>query len=328
MAFIGVRKIGKFIGGAILIGLLAGVVYGQTPQKPPAKPPSAPLPASAANLDKVVMKVGGQNVTQADLDFVIATMNPQDKRALATQGRKALGDNYATMLVLEQHAVAEHLDSSPAFVRQLSMQRWQLLAQAAYSEIARQAAVTPEETNQYFTTHTEELGQIKLRQVVVRKRAEGAPEGTKGLPLAEAKTRAEDIRKAMLAGADPKKVAEQFQVPDVVSIDVEPRDVGRDTLPADMQKAAATLKDGEVSEVFDLPQVAVFFQVVGHRPSELKEVSAQIENSLRQKKIEAALEGLKKEAHIWTDDAYFAPPAPTPPEAAPKTPPASPPAKP
>jgi hypothetical protein len=328
MAFMGVRKIGKFIGGAILIGLMAVAVYGQTPQKPPAKPPSAPLPAGAANLDKVVMKVGAENVTQTDLDFVIATLNPQDKRSLASQGRKSLGDKYATLLVLEQRAVAQHLDSSPAFVRQLRMQRRQLLAEAAYAEITRQAAVTPEETNQYFTTHTEELGQFKIRQVVIRKRAEGAAEGTKGLPLAEAKTRAEDIRKAMIAGGDQKKVAEQFQVPDEVIIDVEPRDVGRDAMRPDMQIAASQLKEGGVSEVFDLPQVLAFFQLVGHRQPELKEVSAQIENSLRQKKIDAALEGLKKDAHIWTDDAYFAPPAPTPPEAAPKTPPASPPAKP
>ena len=328
MALMGVGKMGKFMGGVALVGLLAGTVYGQTPQKPPVKPPSAPLPASASDLDKVVMKVGDEKVTQADLDFIIATMNPQAKRALATQGRKALGDQYATMMVLEQRAVAEHLDSSPAFIRQLTMQRRQLLAEAAYSEIARQAAVTPEETNQYFTAHAEELGQFKIRQVAIRKRPEGAAEGTKGLPVEEAKTRAEDIRKAMIAGADPKKVAEQFQVPDVVIIDVEPRDVGRDAMRPDMQKAASQLKDGEVSEVFDLPQVLLFFQLVGHRQPELKEVSAQIEKSLRQKKIEAALADLKKEAHIWTDDAYFAAPVATPPEETPKTPPASPPARP
>lgn len=328
MALMRVRKIGKFMGGAALVGLLAGAVYGQTPQKPPAKPPSAPLPASASNLDKVVMKVGEEKITQADLDFIIATMNPQAKRALATQGRKGLGDQYATVLVLEQHALADHLDSSPAFVRQLNMQRRQLLAEAAYSEIARQAVVTPEETNQYFTTHAEELAVVKVRQVAIRKLAEGAPAGTKGLPLAEAKTRAEDIRKAMIAGGDPKKIAEQFQVPDEVIVDVDPRDVARDSLRPDMQKAASQLKDGEVSEVFDLPQVLVFFQVVAHHQPELKEVSTQIENSLRQQKIEAAVAGLKKQAHIWTDDAYFAPPAPTPPEGTPKAPPASPPAKP
>jgi parvulin-like peptidyl-prolyl isomerase len=324
----GARKIGKLIGGVALAGLLAGAINGQTPQNPPATPPSAPLPGNTPNLDKVVMKVGEEKVTQADLDFIIATLNPQERRRLATQGRRALGDQYATLLVLEQRAVAEHLDSSPAFTRQLAMHRRQLLAEAAYSEIARQAAVTPEETNQYFTAHSNDFEQVKIRQVVIRKRAEGGPEGTKGLPLTEARTRAEDIRKAMTAGTDPKKLAEQFQVPDVVIIDADPRDFGRAAMPPEMQKASAQLKDGEVSEVFDLPQVLAFFQLVSRRQPELKEVSAQIENSLRQKKIEAALADLKKEAHIWTDDTYFAAPVPPVPEGISKTPPASPPAKP
>jgi peptidyl-prolyl cis-trans isomerase C len=324
----GIRQVGKFLGRVALAGLLAGAINGQTPQNPPAKPPSTPILGSASDLDKVVMKVGDENVTQADLDFIIATMNPQAKRVLTTQGRRALGDQYATLLVLEQRALAEHLDSSPAFARQLAMKRRELLAEAAYTEIARQAAVTPEEASQYYAAHPDEFEQLKVRQVIIRKRAEGAPPGAKGLPAAEARSRAEDVRKAMIAGADPKKVVEQFQVPEVVIIDADPRDVRRDALPADMQKAAAQLKDGEVSEVFDLPQVVALFQLVARRQPELKEVSAQIENSLRQKKIEAALADLKKGAHIWTDDAYFAPPQPTPPEGTSKTPPTSPPAKP
>lgn len=324
----GMQHIGKFFGGAILAGLLAGVVYGQTPQNPPPTLPSAPIPASASNLDKVVMKVGEEQVTQAEFDFIIANMSPQDKRTLAAQGRRPLGDQYATLLVLEQRAVAEHLDSSPAFARQLVMQRRQLLAGAAYSEIVRQAAVTPEETNQYYTAHPDEFEQIKIRQVVVGKRPEGAAEGAKGLPLAEARTRADAIRKALLAGADPKKVAEQFQVPNEVIVDAEPRDVNQSALRPEMQKAVSQLKDGEISEVFDLPQALVFFQVVAHHHAELKEVSGQIENSLRQKKIEAALAELRKQVHIWTDDAYFAAPVPTPAEGTSTKPPASPPAKP
>jgi DNA-binding transcriptional regulator YdaS (Cro superfamily) len=316
------RQTGKFLGGAILAGLLAGVINGQTPQNPPANAPSAPSP------DKVVMKVGQEQVTAGDFDFVIASMSPENKRALATQGRKPLGDQYATLLVLEQHAVARHLDSSPAVVRQLAMRRRELLAQAAYSEIARQAAVTPEEASQYYAAHPDEFEQLKIRQVVIRKLAEGAPAGSKGFPLAEAQTRAEDIRKALLAGADPKKVADQFKAADAVMIDAEPRDVGRDVMPPDMQKAASELKDGEISQVFDMPQALVFFQIVSRRQPELKEVSTQIENSLRQKKIDAAVEGLKKEAHIWTDDSYFSAPVSAPPARATKTPLAAPPAKP
>jgi parvulin-like peptidyl-prolyl isomerase len=78
---------------------------------------------------------------------------------------------------------------------------------------------------------------------------------------------------------------------------------------ADMEKAAFELKDGQLSEVFDLGQSLVFFKVVSHRVQELKNASSQIENTLRQQKINSALDALKKKAKVWMDDAYFAAPS-------------------
>jgi len=323
-----VRQIAKYLGGVILAGLLAGAIYGQTPQNPPATPPSAPTPGSTSDLDKVIMKVGEEPVTQADMEFILGTLNAQAKRTLAAQGRRPLGEQYAMTLLLEQRALADHLDATPAFVRQLAFQRRQLLAGAAYGEVARQAVVTSEETSQYYTAHPEEFEQVKVRQVVVRKRAEGAQEGAKGLALPEARSRAEAIRKAFLAGTDPKKIAEQFQVADEVLVDVEPRVVSRGTMRPDMEKAAFQLKDGEISEVIDVPQALVFFQAAEHHRQELKEVSAKIEDSLRQKKINATLAELRSKAAVWMDDSYFAAPKATPPAGPSQTPPASPPVQP
>jgi hypothetical protein len=41
----------------------------------------------------------------------------------------------------------------------------------------------------------------------------------------------------------------------------------------------------------------------------LKDVSSKIENTLRQQKINNALDALKKKAKVWMDDGYFAPPS-------------------
>jgi len=46
---------------------------------------------------------------------------------------------------------------------------------------------------------------------------------------------------------------------------------------------------------------------------ELKDVSSQIENTLRQQKVNSALDELKKNAKVWLDDGYF--PAPSQPGA-------------
>jgi parvulin-like peptidyl-prolyl isomerase len=213
------------------------------------------------------------------------------------------------MMVLSQDALSHHLDSTAAFQRALAMARRQILAQTAYQEIVRQSAVTPEETSKYFAEHQGEFEEVRINEVVIRKKPEGAKEGIPGLSAEEAKARAEEIRKALSSGDDPKKVAEQFQVANVVRVDGEPSLVRRGTMRADMEKAAFELKDGQVSADFDLPQSLVFFKVASHKVGELKDVSSQIENTLRQQKVNSTLDELKKNAKIWMDDAYFAAPS-------------------
>ncbi len=181
----------------------------------------------------------------------------------------------------------------------------------------RQSVVTPEEISKYFAAHQSEFEEVEVNEVVIRKKSEGADKTTPGLTAEEAKNRAEEIRKALSAGDDIKKLADKYQVPNVVRVDTEPSPVRRGVMRPDMEKAAFELKEGQVSEVFDLPQYLVFFKVASHRVKELKDVSSQIENTLRQQKVNSAVDELKKNAKIWLDDTYFtAPSQPGPPRAA------------
>jgi hypothetical protein len=302
--------------GLMMGGLLVGVVYGQTPggQAPAGPPPSAVPTAQSTSPDKVVLRVGDEAVTEGELDGVANSLTADAQKKLATQGRRSLGDQYALIILLSQDALNHHLDSTPAFQRMLAMARRQLLAQAAFQEVLRQSTVTPEEISKYYAAHQSEFDQVQIRQVVVRKKAEGAKEGTPGLTAEEAKTRAEEIRKALSSGEDPKKVAERFVVPNVIRVDVEPLAIRRGTIRADMDKAAFELHEGQVSDVYDLVQSLVFFQVVSRKSLELKEASSQVENSLRQQKVDNTLAELKKNAKIWMDESYFAAPTQPPPE--------------
>jgi len=303
----GVRR--WLTSGLLIAGVLVGVGYGQTPGgQAPAAP--SPSPASqSSSPDKIVLKVGDESVTQREVDAFIQALPPQAQRTLAAQGRKSLGDEYTLMLVLSQDALKRHLDSTPDFQQMLALRRRQLLAAAAYQEITRQSVVTPEEINKYYAAHQSEFDEVRVNQVVIRIKPEGAKEGVPGLTAQEAKTRADEIRKALSSGDDPKKVAEQFQVANVVRVDAEPFPVRRGNMRPDMEKAAFELKEGEISPVFELPQTLVFFKVASHKARELKEVSSQIENSLRQQKVNSALDELKKNAKTWMDDAYFTPPS-------------------
>lgn len=301
--------------GFLLMGLLAVTGFAQqpSPPSPPTGATAAPAKTASSSPEKVVIKVGDEQVTEADLQFLMGTLNPQAQQSVATQGRRSVGDQYALMILLSQEALRDHLDSSPRFRQQMALQRVQLLAQAEYQNLTSQVKVNPEEISQYYSTHQAELEQAQVRRFIIRKRPEGAKEGTPGLGPQEARARADSIRKAFAAGRSVKDVAQDFKGSSDVFIDTESQTIRRGQLPRDMDKAAFQLKDGELSDPMDTPQALVFLQVVRRRRPELKEVSGKIDSTLRQQKVETALTNLKKKTTIWMDEEYFKAPAASPP---------------
>ena len=304
---------------------------GQTsaPATPSANAVPDPASTPAVPPDKVVIKVGDTQVTAADFDFLLHTLNTQDQKNVATQGRQPLAEQYILTLLLEQQGLRDHLDSTQEFRRQEAIERAQRLAQAEYEKMARDIQVTPQETSQYYAAHTAELEQLAVRQVGIRKKTAGAKADAPGLSPEEAKARAEQIRKALVAGTDPKQVAKDFAVPSVVFVDTLERNVQHGQLPGDWDRTLFKLKDGEISDDLDTPQSIAFLQVVRHIHPELKDVQQTVEQEVRQEKLKAKIAELKNGTTVWTDQDYFktpekpvtgpaAPPAltPEPPSAA------------
>ena len=302
--------------GLLLAAFLAGVVYGQAPRgqalggQAPAgtAPGSAPPAAVNTPPDKVVLKVGDTSITAGDIDKAISGLTPQAQRSLVgqNQGRRPIGEEYVLMLVLSQQALAHHLESTPEFKELLALSRIKILASQEYQQLVQKTVVTPEDTSKYYAAHQSEFDEIKVLQVVVRKQPPGAKAGTPGFTAEEAKARAEEIRKAFIAGDDPAKIADKYQVESLVRVDSHPFPVHRGSMRADMEKAAFDLKPGQVTEVFDLGQALAFVKVVSHQSEDLHAASVRIEATLRQQKISNAIDTLKKNAKVWMDDAYFA----------------------
>jgi len=316
------RRILRLLVVFLFSGLIVGIARAQAPT-PAAGNPSAASQHPGAVLespessDKVVLKVGDQQFTKADLDFLFANIPPQARQSLATQGKKPMGDQFAVVVMLSQQARLHHLDQTPDFVRRLAMQKQQMEAQTEYEEITEQAKVTPEDINKYYMAHSADYDEITVRQFVIRKKpadskadpAHPSASTVPGLAPEEAKARAEAIRKEALAGTDMKKVMDDFKAPGDVIIDAEPRKIRRGGMRPELEKVAFALKDGEISEPVDLPQALVFFQVTGHGHLDVKDVSPEIERNLKQERVNAAMADVKKNTTVWMDDQYFAPPA-------------------
>ncbi len=309
-----IRKISK---QAVLSVLATGILSlaGIAQQAPAtAPPPSAPEKPAAApeNPQKVVLKVGTQNYTEGDIEFLISSLSPQLRAAVARQGKRPLGDQFALMAVLSQQAEKEHLDATEDFREEMALHRLQALAQVEYRKMAEGVKVSPEEISQYYATHTSEFEEAQVREIIIRKKADGAEKDAPGFTAADAHARADEIRKALTAGTDPKKVAGQYKVENTVMFDAEPRTIKRGQLVAALDKAAFELKDGAVSEPFENAQALAFLQVVSHKHQDLKEVSDDIENTLHEQKLQAGVDELKKNSNIWMDDQYFKAPAESP----------------
>ncbi|HEV2248832.1 MAG TPA: hypothetical protein VGW37_19480, partial [Terriglobia bacterium] len=151
------RKTAIMIPSTVLAAALGALVcFAQTSPAPKrADNPAAQsaTPAEASSPEKVVLKVGETKVTQAEVDFLIGNLNPQVRQAVASQGRKPVGDEYAMMVLLSQKAQDQHLDAAPQIQRKIAFEKLQILAQEEYQKIAQAIQVSPDEINSYYTAH-------------------------------------------------------------------------------------------------------------------------------------------------------------------------------
>jgi hypothetical protein len=206
-------------------------------------------------------------------------------------------------------------------------QQERMLAQAEFQDLQQQAKATPNEISQYYSTHGEDFDSVQVRQIVVRTKPQDAKEGTPGMTLEEGEARVEAIKKALASGTDPKQVAKDFSIANQVWVEAEPRNFRQSPSLSPLQKAAFKLKDGEFTETQRVAGTLTVLQVVGHRRLELKDASQEIENILRNQKLDANIKDLKNKSNIWMDETYFKTPASPAPAATPP-PQGNPPAKP
>jgi len=255
----------------------------------------------------VVLKVGDVQVTEAEFESRIAAIEPQadpDKEGATEKDRRKLGDDYASVLMLSQQAVANHLDSSPEVSRQLAIARMQVLSDAEFESLMRQATPSSEEISQYYSAHLSDYDEVQIRRLFIWKQRDNSKTAPV-LSSQAARANADQIRKEYASGTDVKKLSEDVRRSGEGMLDPEPLTFPRGELPPQLEKAAFTLKEGEWSEVEDTPARLLLIQLVKRDRQQLGRVSERIEKNLQGEKMQALLDDLKKKAGIWMDQQYF-----------------------
>ena len=312
------RPAGALFKAGLTVALSAFVCFGQNAPRPTAKTaakhPTSSHHSAASNspspTQKVVLTVGAAKVTKGEMDYIFNNLSPEARQSVATHGLSALGQEYSVMLLLSQKATSDHLDASPEFRQDLALKKNQMLAAEEYRNLETQAKVGQDEVSAYYAAHKSDFEEASVREFVVRKKAEDAKAGDPGLSPEDAKARLASIQKAVAAGTDVAQVAKQFNVPNVVVVEPEPRTVRRGQLMPALDKAAFELQDNQFSDPVDTPNAMIELQLLSRQQAELKDVSQAIENVLRQQKVKVALDDLKAKAKVWMDPDYFKPAAP------------------
>jgi len=255
----------------------------------------------------VILKVGDAQVTREEFESRIKEIEPKgdaEEKAPPDKDRRKLGDDYASVLMLSQQALASHLDSSPEVSRQLAVARMQVLSDAEFASLMNQAKPSFEEVSQYYSAHLADYDEVQIRRLFIWKQR-GNVKTAPVLSPAAAKARADQIRQANAAGTSVAQLSNELMKSGDGMLDPKPLSFPRGELPPAMEKAVFSLKEGEWGEVEDTPARLLLVQLVKRDRQQLGQVSSQIEKELQGQKMEALLDDLKKKAGIWLDEQYF-----------------------
>lgn len=299
----------------LLVGLVAVVSYAQQPVSPSSATSSenSSVKQTSAGSDRVILKVGNLQVTEEEFESRIKAIEGSggdpDKEETSAKSRRRLGDDYASVLMLSQQAVANNLESSPEVAQQLAIARIQTLSDAEFAALMRQAQPTLEEINRYYSAHLSDYDEVRIRRLFIWRRRGNSKDGTV-LSTQAARAHADQIRKACASGTSEQQLSEDLRKAEEGMLDPAPLTFSRGELPPEMEKVAFALKPGEWSEVDDTPSRLLLIQLVSSDRKQLGQVSSRIEKSLQGEKMQALLDDLKKKAGIWMDEQYFGTAAP------------------
>ncbi|MBV9495728.1 MAG: peptidyl-prolyl cis-trans isomerase [Acidobacteria bacterium] len=223
----------------------------------------------------------------------------------------------------------EGLANDPEVVNQLSLLRENLVANAEIARLEKSIKVSDEDLKKAYDANVKDYEQVTARHILIAfKGSPAAQPGKKELTEEEAKAKAEDLRKQIVAGADFAELAKKES--DDTGSGSRGGDLGAfgpNQMVPEFEQAAFAAKVGEVTPVVRTQYGYHVIKVEKHDSTPFDQVKATLERAEAKKRLQDQLDALKAEAKPVYNDTYFAVPA-APPAAAAEAPASSPDSKP
>ena len=264
-----------------------------------------------------------------DFDDFLAS-NPRFQQQAQGPQRDELKKQFGEFKVIADRARKEGLDRDDATRLQMILDRAQVLAGGYLSDLQKNAdkLVSDAEVEQYYTGHTADFDEVKVRHILISTEPKEEPENEadakdakdkkpaekpKALTKDEARKKAQDVLDRVRKGEDFAKLAKEN------SDDSGSKDKGGEVdffghgkMVPEFEKAAFALKPGETTDLVETQFGYHIIQLEEKRsaanPTTDQKVRQQIVDKLKQEKVEARITEITDKSGVVVPDNFDATP--------------------
>jgi peptidyl-prolyl cis-trans isomerase C len=280
--------------------------------KPTAWGQQAPPPnkAESAPGERVVLTIGDEKITAAEIDNFIQALPPQYQAFYGGPGKHFLPQYIVALKVLSSEAAKLKLMEQPEVALAIEIAREGILADAARKHFLKSVVVSDQELRELYQKDKTLSEEVRIGHILIR--TENAPmksdaAGHPALPESEARKKLQGIRERILAGADFAQMAKQYSEDAATAASGGDMGVIRsDKVVPPVVKAAHSLEPGQVSDIISTPAGVEIIKVEDKHTKSFEEVKSALETQLRQSKMAEIIQHLMDNYHLDIDQEYFA----------------------
>src|SRR3989441_5135495 len=300
----------------VIAALTVALAVAQTQTQPapatpaPTTPAAAAQPPVAADPDPIIVSAGAVTIHKSDFEAAVKTLPAEYQTFAMGPGKKQFAEDYLRMKLLAAKGLSEGLDKTPEVTKQLELMRENLVATEELKKLENSITVSDAELKKAYEDNKKEYEQVKARHILIAfKGSPAAQKSKKSLTEAEAKAKAEELRKKLVAGGNFAELAKKES--DDIESGKKGGDLGafgRGQMVPEFEQAVFKAKAGEIIPVVKTQFGYHVVQVQEFTTTQFDTVKATLEKTVRQKKLRDQLDAMKAAAKPTFNEAYFTPP--------------------
>jgi len=278
------------------------------PFKPtPSKPAAADLSPGKGVNEKVIMRVNGEPVTEAEFSEAFRQMPEEMQRQFASAvGKQAFAEQYIRLKLVALEGARTGVDKDPEVHGQLAAFETNALANATLQKLVK----TPEEpaVRAYYNQHRAEYSSFEVSHIVVAYQGGMIPPRSGGTAPSEqaATQKAVDLYMKLKNGADFAQLARDYSddtrsAPNGGSLGP----ITKGSLPPEIEAQVVKLQPGQVSSPMPSRFGIHLFKVGARKALDLAQVRQFVVRQVQQQNALDRVELLRKNAKVDFDPKFF-----------------------